>query len=110
MKFRLGHFVAMSFGVALATGCTMVGLDPDAENVRIVDEATAASCEELGKTRVKVLSRIVIAPRNAQLIEEELETLARNAGADLSGNAVVPAGPVEDGTRSYRILRCPSSP
>ena len=111
MKHFASHFVFLAIACSalavIASGCNMVPLAPDAENVRIVSDVEAASCEELGKTRVKVLETIGFAKRNARHVQEELETLARNSGAELSGNAVVPAGPVEDGTRAYRVLRCP---
>ncbi len=108
MTFRMSHFVAIAITAGLATGCALVGLEPDAEGVRVVEEANAMGCEELGKTRVKVLGKIGFVARRNRLIEEELDTLARNAGADLAGNAVVADGPIEDGARAYRILRCPS--
>jgi len=103
-------YVLVAFVAAGVAGCRLVPLDPGAEGVRVIDEAEATSCEELGNTRVKVLGNIGPAKRGASRVEEELSTLARNAGAELNGNAVMAMGPVEDGTRGYRILRCPTAP
>ena len=109
MIVRLRHFAAISLTLSLATGCSLVSLEPEAEDVRVVEQAEAFGCEELGDTKVKVLGKVWFAKRRASHIAEELDTLARNAGADLGGNAVVANGPIKDGVRSYRILRCPSS-
>jgi hypothetical protein len=93
--------------VLALSGCTFVTLAPEAEAVRIVDEQEAASCKELGTTRVEVMGKVGFVYRSAKKISVELDTLARNAGADLDGNAVVPSGPVAEGKRTYRVLRCP---
>jgi hypothetical protein len=103
-------YVGVAFVAAGVAGCRLVPLDLGAEGVRVIDKAEATSCEELGNTRVKVLGNVGPARRGASRVEEELSTLARNAGAELNGNAVMAMGPVEDGTRGYRILRCPTAP
>ena len=72
-----------------------------------MDEQGAAGCKELGTTRVEVLNKVGFITRSPQKVSDELDTLARNAGVDLAGNAVVPSGPVAEGKRSYRVLRCP---
>ncbi len=95
------------FGLLLLPGCTFVSLVPEAESVSVVDEQAAAACEELGTTRVEVLDKIGFISRNSKKVSGELDTLARNAGIDLKGNAVVPSGPVDGGKRTYRVLRCP---
>ena len=103
-------YVGVAFFAAGIAGCRLVPLDPGAEGVRVIDQAEATSCEELGNTRVKVLGNVGPAKRGASRVEKELHTLARNAGAELNGNAVMATGPVEDGTRGYRILQCPTAP
>jgi hypothetical protein len=99
--------IAPLLGLLLLPGCTFISLVPDAEAVRVVDEAAAAGCQEVGTTRVEVLDKVGFLSRNPQQVSDELDTLARNAGSDLQGNAVVPSGPVASGKRAYRILRCP---
>ncbi len=99
--------IAPLLGLLLLPGCTFISLVPDAEAVRVVDEAAAAGCQEVGTTRVEVLDKVGFLSRNPQKVSDELDTLARNAGSDLKGNAVVPSGPVTSGKRGYRILRCP---
>lgn len=102
--------VAVAFVAAGVASCRLVPLDPGAEGVRVIDATEAQSCKELGNTRVKVLGSVGPARRGGSRVEEELSTLARNAGADLNGNAVMPMSPVEDGTRRYQIFECPTAP
>ena len=96
--------------VALPTGCRLVALESGANEVRVVDGATSQGCEDLGETTVKVPGKIGFVSRKTSTVEAELDILARNASLDLDGNAVAASGPVEDGERSYRVLRCPGSP
>lgn len=104
------HVFAPATLLALATiplaGCNLVSLEPEAEGVRVLQSETPG-CETLGTTRVEVLAKIGFLLRNEQKVSDELDTLARNAAADLNGNAVTPLGPIEGGERQYRVLRCP---
>jgi hypothetical protein len=75
-------YVVVAFVAAGVASCRLVPLDRGAEGVRVIDEAEATSCEELGNTRVKVLGNVGPVRRGARRVEEELSTLARNAGAD----------------------------
>jgi len=106
-----------AIGIAMLS-CKMVKLDPGAEAVHVLPDADsdaseaeksiASTCKELGSTRVSVLARAGLIKRNPEKVAAELDKLASNAALDLGGNAVVASGPVEDGERRYRVLRCPS--
>lgn len=99
--------IAPLLGLLFLPGCTFVSLAPEAATVRVVDEQVAVGCKELGTTRVEVLDKVGFISRSSQKVSDELDTLARNAAIDLEGNAVVPSGPLAEGKRSYRVLRCP---
>jgi hypothetical protein len=107
MRSMTFYLNALLFGLLLLPGCTFVKLAPEADAVTVVDEQIAAGCRELGNTRVEVLNKVGFFTRSPQKVSDELDTLARNAGVDLNGNAVVPSGPVAEGKRTYRVLRCP---
>jgi len=107
MRSRTSLSIIPLFGLLLLPGCAFVSLAPEAEAVRMVDEQAAAGCKELGTTRVEVLDKVGFISRSSQKVSDELDTLARNAAIDLQGNAVVPSGPIAEGKRSYRVLRCP---
>ncbi len=99
--------MSLMLGVLFLAGCSFVGLTPGGEAVRVVDGSAASGCEEVGKTHVEVLDKAGILSRKQAKVHDELDTLARNAASDLGGNAVTPAGPVDSGKRTYRVLRCP---
>lgn len=108
----------ISLGIA-GWGCEMVPLQEAAAQVRILadldsngsaaEAAIPAKCEELGFTRVSVLSKLWFINRSQIKISEELDNLARNAAVELKGNAVMATGEIEQGGRRYQILRCPFS-
>ena len=99
--------------------CQIVKLDQGAGEVRVLanrdsiashEQGTiAGSCRELGKTKVQVLSKLGFFARSPEKVARELDVLARNAAADLGGNAVLATGGVDAGARRYRVLRCPLS-
>jgi hypothetical protein len=107
-----------SIGITLA-GCQMVKLDEGASDIRVLadrdsdasetEKSIAATCEELGTTRVEVLSKVGFIKRGPEKVARELDNLARNEAVEMGGNAVVASGKVEAGKRRYRILRCPPS-
>ncbi len=102
-----------------AIGCRMVTLNEGAGEVIVLadpdsdaseeEKAIASTCEELGRTRVSVLGKMGFIERNPEKVARELDTMARNAAADLGGNAVVATEGIADGGRRYLVLRCPSS-
>ncbi|MCP5040071.1 MAG: DUF4156 domain-containing protein [bacterium] len=104
---RTSKRLALFLIAAIPLGaCSFVGLESEAQSIRVL-ESEAPDCEALGTTRVEVLEKIGFLFRNTQKVSDELDTLARNAALGLGGNAVAALGPIEAGTRRYRILRCP---
>ncbi len=94
--------------VKLDTGAGEVRVLPGPDSVaRDGENATAQTCEALGTTRVSVLDKVGILKRSPEKIARELDIMARNAAADLGGNAVVATDDIEEGERRYRVLRCP---
>lgn len=92
---------------ALLSACSFVGLEPEAEVVRVLTADEAHACEVLGTSRVEVLDKVGFIARSEEKVEEELDMLARNAAAELAGNAVTAIGPIASGARKYQVLRCP---
>ena len=94
-------------GVASAfLGCTWVSLTYDAREVRVLHATDVADCEKLGKTTATTTDRIIFFARSARKVNEELETLARNEGAKMGGDAVVPTDTTKEGRRSFDVYRC----
>lgn len=94
----------LALAVALG-GCSWVRLTPAGENVAVLTMAEVANCTQVAETTVTVRDRVVFA-RSPERVTQELHVLARNSAATRNGDAVVPTGPVQEGSRSYNIYRC----
>jgi hypothetical protein len=105
MKRRVPLIFAFGSALAMAA-CTWVQPDPGAEQVRLLRSDQTAQCERLAYTTVSVRDRVAAVQRSPGKVEEELETLARNSAIDINGDAIAPAGPVQDGRRRYAIYHC----
>jgi hypothetical protein len=92
----------------LLVGCNHVPLEEGASDVQIIDASKAESCERLGKTKVEVLAKVVGVGRSQEKMGEELSNLARNAAADMGGNAVMAEGEIEDGKQTFGVYKCPA--
>jgi hypothetical protein len=93
---------------ALAVGgCSHVKLEPEAEAVRPIPDEEMSACKRLGKTRVKVLSKVLIFHRGAEKVARELEMMARNEAVLMEGNAVAPESEIEGGRQTFGIYLCP---
>jgi hypothetical protein len=106
-------FAARSIAVILvalaSAGCQMIPIDEGSADVRVLEAAGSAGCERLGNTKVKVLDKVLFVGRSEEKMARELAQLARNEAVEMSGNAVVPEGDIEKGSRPFGIYRCPDS-
>lgn len=105
LRLTIGLSIALAFGGL--SGCNHVPLEPAAEEVRVIDQAEAGGCEQVGSTKVKVLAKVVGFKRGEDKMSNELTTLARNAAVDMQGNAVASDGAISDGSQKFSIYRCP---
>ena len=60
------------------------------------------SCKKLGNTSVSVADL----HRQPHIIADNLQTLARNAAAEMHGDTVVAASEVEEGKQKFNVYRC----
>jgi len=102
VAWRLSVFIPL----VMMAGCTFVSPTEKAVTVRVGAAQDVASCKLLGQTTVTTLARIMGLPRYESSIQDELNTLARNSGANMGGDTVVPADSVKDGTQTFNIYRC----
>lgn len=104
MNFRRAIVVALS--IELLSGCTWVKLSTGGETVTVVS-AVATSCKKLGTTSSTTKADIASIDRKSAKVATELETLARNAAAEMGGDTIVAETDVtEAGSRRYGIYRC----
>lgn len=87
-------------------GCTFVQPNEQAVGVRLGTAEDVVNCKRLGQTTVSTLGRIASLPRYESSIQDELNTLARNSGANMGGDTVVPSAPHQDGSQTFLIYRC----
>ena len=92
--------------VLLVSGCAWVELTPGGEKVRILSESEVASCKKLGNTSVNVADKVAGMQRQPHIIADNLQTLARNAAAEMHGDTIVPDSPVEEGRQKFNVYRC----
>lgn len=103
MRARLG--VASVFLVALAA-CTWVPLSPEGQDMRVASVDEVEECTRLGRTTASVRARVAFFRRSPQKVREELATLARNEGALMGGDTVVPESPVDAGRQVFGVYQC----
>lgn len=88
------------------SACSFVKLTPAGDNVAILQAGEVANCTPNGTTTVAVIDKVVV-NRSPEKIVEELRILARNRAAqDNRGDAIVPAGPIQDGEQTFNIYKC----
>ncbi len=104
MRFVRAMMVGM---VALLLGaCTWVDLTRQGEQVQVLDATQVSKCEKRGETTVSLLAKLAGIERNADKVQQELNTLARNSAVTLEGDAVVPITSVENGQQTFAVYRC----
>lgn len=104
MKLRL-LLLSISL-LMLTTGCTWVHLTPKGKEARVLQPNQIHNCKPLGTTTVEVASSVLGIPRPHQDVEQDLESLARNAVQKAGGDTVVPEGNPVKGTQTFAMYRC----
>lgn len=90
----------------LMSGCAWVKPTDSGVLVRVKSFEQIKTCEKIGGTTVAVMHEIAFVARSEQKVAEELETLARNSGADMGGNTVVAVSKIIDGEQAFNVYRC----
>ena len=99
--------ILMVIGSALLlTSCAWVELTQDAQHVRIIFAGDAGNCTKLGQTTASVADNVGGVKRRDDIVQANLEKLARNSAADMKGDAISPASPVKDGRQTFEVYRC----
>ncbi|MDH5257972.1 MAG: DUF4156 domain-containing protein [Gammaproteobacteria bacterium] len=108
MTLRQLAIIPALFCVMQLSACSWVKLTPDGERVQVLSSDAVASCKKIGATTVSLKSSIAGVKRKQEKVAKELDTLARNSGAKMGGNTVVPISEMENGERSYAVYQCNS--
>lgn len=103
MKFR---WAFLFLGLVILGGCSSMSLTQQGKIVRIYDAYEVADCESIGKTTVTVTEKVAGLQRKEHIIENNLETLARNAAANMGGDTIVPVGKVKGAKQTFKVYKC----
>ncbi|MFM7120467.1 MAG: DUF4156 domain-containing protein [Gammaproteobacteria bacterium] len=97
---------ALLLASATLAGCVGAKLSAAGAGVRQGTDASVSGCELVGKVTSSIPSKTLntLAPGK---IQEQLIVLARNEATSFSGNVIVPATPVTNGTQEFNVFRCP---
>ncbi|MCK9366607.1 MAG: DUF4156 domain-containing protein [Metallibacterium scheffleri] len=92
----------------LLGGCASfnVHLTPAAHGVVAAYVDSVAGCTQVGTATVSVSDHIGPFARDNLTVRDELEVLARNAGAGLGANTVKPLGPPVNGQQQWGAYNC----
>ena len=92
-----------------STACTWVTLTAEGEQVKVLAADEVLACVKKGQTAVSLKADIASIERNAEKVQTELETLARNSAVELGGDSVVPVSAVDNGRQEFAVYRCRQS-
>jgi phosphoenolpyruvate carboxylase len=87
--------------------CTWVKVTEQGESVMVRNADQVADCKKMARTTVSLRNKVMGVERSKEKVQKELETLARNAAVDYSGNVVVPTSEVTDGKQTFDVYQCP---
>ena len=95
-------------GLALGlSACTWVKLEEQGRGITVARASEVASCEKVGDVGASVPYKLLFVNRSQTKVARELETLARNRAGNGSGNRIVATSPIERGTQTFDVYRCP---
>jgi hypothetical protein len=90
----------------LLAACNWLPLTPEGTTVRVVSKDAVTNCDRSGTTNVSVKDRFGPIKRGADIVAEELTTLARNDAPHMGGNTVVAETSIEEGRQTFGIYSC----
>lgn len=99
-------WIMMIAGVSLSACGGWVKPTDQALEVRVAYLSQVSDCKQLGRVTVSVLDKVAFIERSADDVSDELETLGRNAAADMQGDSIVAMSKVNDGEQVFNVYRC----
>jgi len=96
----------MLAATAVLSSCTWVKPTAAALDVRVAYLSQIETCKQLGRVTVSVLDKVAFISRAEEDMADELETLGRNAAADMKGDTIVAMSKIVDGEQVFNVYRC----
>ena len=97
--------ICIASAAIMLSACSSLKLTEGGEKVRVLDPAEVSSCKNLGRTNTSVTDRIIF-ERPADAVAEELQIVARNSGARMGGDTIVPLTVIEEGQQTFVVYKC----
>jgi len=104
MYLKRATLLLMAAGMLSA--CSFVELTKEGGNVRLIEKGEVTGCKYLGQVTASVTDRVGIFGRKDESVQENVNTLARNAAAELGGDTVKAAENIKDGKQKFDVYRC----
>jgi Domain of unknown function (DUF4156) len=101
----MNKIICIASAAIMLSACSTLKLTEGGEKVRVLDPAEVSSCKNLGRTNTSVTDRIVF-ERPADAVAEELQIVARNSGARMGGDTIVPLTVIEEGQQTFVVYKC----
>ena len=89
----------------LLSACVTTKLTEGGEKIRMLDPGEVSTCKNMARTTSSVPAKFVF-NRPADVVAEELATLARNSASHMGGDTIVPLTVIEDGRQTFEIYKC----
>jgi hypothetical protein len=100
-------FVVPILFLLVGTSCSWVPLSRQGDNVRVVSPSEVQGCKNLGQTKVSVRDYILDGiKRDEHKVAKELTILGRNSAAEMSGDTMIPASEIVNGSQAFDVFRC----
>lgn len=91
---------------ALLSSCSWVEPTTQGKTVLLVAPIHVQNCQYLGQSQSITKANLGPIQRNADTIELELITLARNQAAKMGGDSMVMTVPPKEGQATFAVYRC----
>jgi hypothetical protein len=101
----MNKIICIASVALMLSACSTLKLTEGGEKVRVLDPAEVSSCKNLGRTNTSVTDRIIF-ERPADAVAEELQIVARNSGARMGGDTIVPLTVIENGQQTFVVYKC----
>ena len=102
----MSRILSLLFVLSMTAACTWVQLTAEGRGVRLAAMSEVGGCQRLGNTTATTRSRVAIADRGSEKVQDELVTLARNEAPGLSADTVQPKAEPDDGEQRFLAFRC----
>ena len=101
----MNKIICIASAAIMLSACSSLKLTESGEKVRVLDPAEVSSCKNLGRTNTSVTDKVIF-ERPADAVAEELQIVARNSGARMGGDTIVPLTVIEEGQQTFVVYKC----